>query len=140
VKRGYFPGVWHWELPQTEDGQVSIGSKKGGHLRENVATFDKNAEDSHQKGNKQRQKRTEDDHNTEDNHHIEDKHHHIEDDHHHIQSVTFDRLKENQLVTHEVAEDDHVGHQGQDDRRPNNNFERSARFRLALGIATPGQA
>jgi hypothetical protein len=43
VRRGYFPGVWHWELPQTVDGQVSIGSKKGGHLRENVATFDKKA-------------------------------------------------------------------------------------------------
>jgi MT-A70 len=34
-------------------GQVSIGRERGGHLRENVATFDKNA--GHQKGNKQRQ-------------------------------------------------------------------------------------
>ena len=34
-------------------GQVSIGRERGVHLRENVATFDKNA--GHQKGNKQRQ-------------------------------------------------------------------------------------
>jgi hypothetical protein len=81
-----------------------------------VATFDKNGEDGHQKGITQRQKRTKDGHHTEDGQYSpEDGHHHIEDDHHHIQLVTFDRIKENQLVTNQVAEDGHAGHEGPGD-------------------------
>jgi hypothetical protein len=78
-KKGYFPGEWHWELPQKEgvaaqpetvedveddhldhmskggdllleDAHPPYSLKNDDHLREDVTTFDKNREDDHVRG------------------------------------------------------------------------------------------
>jgi len=76
-KKGYFPGAWHWELPQkggasaqpeatsnAEDAEDAEGAhtKNGEHLRENVNTLDKNREGEHLRGDNDRNRYAEGDH------------------------------------------------------------------------------